>query len=63
MPIKIISTMFAERREKYAAGNETDIADRIFAKMVKQTEDGRKLEGVYASGTVFKGESCEGARR
>ena len=59
--IQKINAMFAERREKYAAGNETDIADRIFAKMVKRTEDGRKLEARHASGPVFDVQSCEGS--
>ena len=61
MAIRSINATFAERREKYATGNETDIADKILAKLVKRVEDGRKLEARRVSGHIFDVQSRVGS--
>ena len=61
MAIRKINATFAERREKYATGNETDIADKIRAKLVKRVEDGRKLEARRVSGHIFDVQSRVGS--
>ena len=61
MAIRNINAKFAERREKYASGNETDIAGKIMAKLVKRVEDGRKLEARRVSGSVFDVQSRVGS--
>ena len=51
--IQKINDRFAERREKSANGNETDIVDDVFATIVTNTETGRRLGVISASDDVF----------
>ena len=59
--IQKINVRFAERREKYANGNETDIVDDVFATIVTNTEAGRRLDVISASDDVFDVQSRPGS--
>ena len=41
--VRKINANFAEKRERYAAGNATDIVESVFAELVANTEAGRQL--------------------
>ena len=42
----------------YAAQDEAAIVDKVFAEIVKNNENGRRLEAQFASGNVFSVQSC-----
>ena len=42
----------------YTAQDEAAIGDRVFAEIVKNNENGRRLEAQFASGHVFAVQSC-----
>ena len=41
--VRKITANFAEKRERYAAGNATDIVETVFAELVANTDAGRQL--------------------
>ena len=51
--IRKINATFAERREKYANADPTDLADTIFPTLAKNLEDGRRLEARTVDGISF----------
>ena len=55
--IQSINANFAEKREKYADGNAADIVDDVLAKIVSNTDDGRKLRPRSVFGPVFEVDS------
>ena len=55
--IQSINANFAEKREKYANGNAADIVDDVLAKIVSNTDDGRKLRARNVFGPVFEVDS------
>ena len=52
--VRKINATFAEKREKYAAGNATDIVENVFAEIVANTEAGRQLLATSVFGPVFE---------
>ena len=59
--IQKINATFTEKREKYPNGNETGLVDTTFAKVVKNTEKGRRLEARRVSENVFDVDSHAGS--
>ena len=58
--IRKINATFAERRDKYANKDPGDIVDNIFAVLMKNTEEGRKLEARRVSEHDFDVDSRVG---
>ena len=61
--VQKINETFAQRREQYANGHETDIVTDVFAKIVKNTEDGRKLQARNVNQSVFDVQADVGIKK
>ena len=51
--IQKINERFGDRLERFTVQDEAAIVDKVFAEIVKNNENGRRLEAQFSSGNVF----------